>query len=221
MPEENEKIEDKEKLLLYDIKWRKLMKLSKYFSHFPFVEFVIVSGSMATGKVLKHSDFDLIISIKKGRIFTARYLLNLFFVLIGKRRMDDIKTSSPNKLCFNHFITEDAWLLKPVDEYGPKIYSNLVPLWGDEEKIKKFFKINSIYNKNLENHIYDLRFRKSEKSFFCKLFEKILGKKIGDYLEKFSSQIAQKRLSSYIKNKSGGRIIISDKELEFHFKHKN
>jgi predicted nucleotidyltransferase len=210
---------DAKRLLLWDIKWRKIKKLSSFFAYFPFIDFVLVSGSMATGNVKPSSDFDLLISVKEGRLFFTRYVLNAFFSLLGKRRKDDLKTSSPDKLCFNHFITRPTWKLKPFDDYGPIIYKNLVPLWGDKEKILAFFRENLEYNEKLERNIYDLRYNEREKHFFAKIMEKILGGKIGDFLEKISRHFALKRLNNYLKDKKGGRVIVSDKELEFHFYH--
>lgn len=208
---------DTKRLLCWDLKWKKLRKLSSFFAFFPFVEFVIVSGSMATGDVKEHSDFDVIVSVKKGRLFLTRYLLNMFFSLLGKRRKDDIKHSSPDKFCFNHFVTKNSWLLKPIDSYGPIIYKNLIPLWGNENKIREFLKINSIYKVGLEENIYDLRYNKKPQTLFAKFLERILGGKLGDYVEKISQLIALRRLNRYLSEKKAKRVIISDKELEFHF----
>jgi len=208
-----------ERLLIYDLKWKKLLKLAKFFAYFPFIEFVIVSGSMATGYIKKHSDFDVLISTKENRLFFTRYLLNLFFGIIKKRRMDDFKKSSPDKFCFNHFITRPSWKLKPIDNYGPIIYKNLIPLYGDKNKIKEFFRINSQYNPNLTYNIFDLRYKIKEKKQIAKILEKLLEGKIGDWLEKISFSIAKKRLEKYINSKKlkRSRIVIKKEELELHF----
>ena len=211
-----------EQLLLYDRKWKELKKLSNYFRYIPFIDFVIVSGSMATGNITKYSDFDVLISVKENRLFFTRYLINFFFGILKKRRTNDFKNSSPNKLCFNHFITRPVWKLKPVDNYGPIIYSNLIPLYGNKNKIKKFFQINSQYNPQLVNHLLDLRYNCRQPKLITYFIEKILSGKIGDWLEKISFFISSKRLSNYLKSipNKNGRIIINKHELEFHFQHK-
>jgi len=208
-----------EKFLVYDLKWKELLSLAKYFAYFPFIEFVIVSGSMATGNIKKHSDFDLLISTEKNRLYLTRYFLLFFFGLLGKRRLDDNKKSSPNKFCFNHFITKSRFKLTPFDNYGPIIYKNLIPVYGNENKIKDFFKANIKYNPNPSYNILDLRYKFKEKKIIAKILEKILSGKIGNFLEKISFQIAKKRLEKYIKAKKykASRVIIEKEELATHF----
>ncbi|MDZ4231209.1 MAG: hypothetical protein U1C52_00240, partial [Patescibacteria group bacterium] len=58
---------------LYDRKWSKFLRKVKLFRFVPFVEFVLASGSLATGKVHEGSDFDVMVGVRPGRIFTARF----------------------------------------------------------------------------------------------------------------------------------------------------
>ncbi|MCL4399676.1 nucleotidyltransferase domain-containing protein [Patescibacteria group bacterium] len=207
------------KLLALDLKWKKLIKLADFFRFIPFIDFVAATGSMAVGNVNENSDFDVLISVRRGRIFTARYMVNFFFSIIHGRRLDDVEGSSPDKLCFNHFITENTWELKPLNSYSNEIYKNMVPLWGDEEKIKNFLNKNSAYGDSMEKLTEDLRFNSKNKSFIAKLIEFFLKNLLGDFLEnKIIGPISKKRLERYLASKSkGGRVIVTGEELEFHF----
>jgi len=87
----------------------------------------------------------------------------------------------------------------------------------------KFQKENEWMKKYLENYEFSelegLRSIRRNKtlSFISKLFESILSGKIGDYFEKKMSKIQSERIKKDPLNmKKGGRITISDSQLEFH-----
>lgn len=127
-----------------DKKWKKLLKLAKKFRHIPFIDFVLVSGSMAMGEANQNSDFDFIIGSRSGRIFTARQLTAGVFELIGKRKKrDSTEKEAKNKACFNHYVAPEGYRLdSPYNEYWISLYQNLIPVYGDRKSIKNFFKTN-------------------------------------------------------------------------------
>ncbi len=204
--------------LLLDLKWKKLRKLARYFSFAPFLDFVVVTGSMAVGNVKENSDFDLLVSVKEGRMFTARYCINFIFSLLGERRLDDLEETKSDKLCLNHFVTETTWNIKPINAYSATIYRNWVPLWGSKEKIGEFLALNSQFDANAKMNLEDLRFCGEKKSIPARLMERILGGTAGDFIEKdIAGAIAKRRLARYLTKKKGsGRFILNDRELEFH-----
>ncbi len=83
--------EKKEKMLK---KWIYLLK------HTPAVQFVGVSGSVASHNALPSDDIDLFIITSTGGLWTARAVLTAFFTLFGIRRQR-LQTSAPDKLCMN------------------------------------------------------------------------------------------------------------------------
>jgi predicted nucleotidyltransferase len=206
--------------LLLDLKWRKFLKLAKWFRFVPFVKFVMANGSMVLGVADENSDFDVLVAAEEGRIFTVRYILNLIFSALRARRLDDIKGSSPNKLCFNHFITAPAYRKEGLNEYGAELYRNLVPLYGSENEMRKFFYANREYSPKAEMNLLDLRFQDTEPNIFARSLEWLLGGWFGDLIEKkIIEPIARKRLTGYLSQKTvKDRVIISEQELEFHFK---
>ncbi len=53
--------------LLLDLKWRKFLKLTKWFRFVPFVKFVMANGSMVLGTADKNSDFDVLIATDRRK----------------------------------------------------------------------------------------------------------------------------------------------------------
>ncbi len=212
----------REQDLFLDEKWKKLESLSHWFRHVPFFDFVMANGSMAFGNVNANSDFDVLTGVRKGRIFTARYFSSALFSILRARRFDDLQESSPDKLCFNHFITRDAYMKPPFNYYRRESYRNMVPLWCSDLSCKEFIVKNG-WSGLTASVLLDLHRVTKQKSLFAIFFEKILGGRLGDFVEKrISKPIAMRRLNVYLSNKSTGnseeeRITIGDNELEFHF----
>lgn len=213
----------KDQDLLIDMKWKKLQKLSSWFRHVPFFRFVMVSGSMSLGVAHINSDFDIVTGVQAGRIFTARYLSSAIYSLLHARRLDDLQASSPDKLCFNHFVTERSYTKEPHNYYRRELYRNMIPVWCVENSCRDFIRANSW--SGIGEDVMSNRHRGiSEKSMCARFLEYILQGRFGDFIERrVARPIAMKRLSAYVSRKSdrahemGERVIINDEELEFHF----
>jgi hypothetical protein len=208
----------REQDLLLDKKWITLTKLSQWFHWIPFVEFICVSGSTSFGNVHDRSDFDVVTGVRKGRMFTTRYLLIALFSLLRARRIDDLGESNANKLCFNHFVTIDTYEKEPHNHYRHELYRNMIPIWAEEEAYRTFVKANA-WSGIQEESLLDMHRVCTQKNKYVRYIERILSGKFGDYIEqRIAKPIAMKRLSAYIARKGeGDRVIISDEELEFHF----
>jgi len=225
-------LERRQQDVLFDEKWLRFVKLSGLFRHLPFVEFVFGAGSMALGNVNQNSDFDVIVGVKSGRIWTTRFFCILAFDLIGRRRKKlSHKEEASNKFCFNHFVSLKSYCLRPpYNVYWQELYRNLVPIYGRKEKIQEFFKANGwaglrhaeagsglakageqIYSDDLRHRIYG-------PSFLGIFMEKILTGRIGDFTEKVLRKIQIQRIEKGLKDGLGfePRLFFNDDELEFH-----
>ena len=176
---------------------------------------------MATGEVHTHSDFDVIVAAKKGRIFTARFFSVLVFGMLGWRRPKlSHKDAAKNKICLNHFDTEESYALeKPWNAYWQNLYRNLVPIFGNAEQVNNFFEANKeltvverIYRDDLR-HVYRI-------SSSCRAWiEKKLSNGLGNRLEQFLKRIQIARIEKSLRHDPLGhnpRIRYGDEELEFH-----
>lgn len=112
-------------------KWKIARRAARRLARLPLVRMVGVTGSLALSNTQADSDIDLLLVVRRGRIWTARMLLLLAAQLMGRRRTYDDRRA-PDKLCLNHFITDDALAmslgLRSV--YTAVLYEHVVPLFG-------------------------------------------------------------------------------------------
>jgi hypothetical protein len=208
-----------DRLFLLDTKWRKFLRSADLFRHAPFTELVFGSGSLATGMVTETSDFDVLVSVREGRMFTARYFLLALATLYGVRRRRDDPHAEPDRLCVNHLITKASWSKPPHNPYRTELYRNLILVWGSRARAAEFFRANAWCGRD-PSATNDLRWRGDRPSWFRKTFESAFGGRLGDWIERrLTRPFAIKRLKEYAarRESQNGRVVISDAELEFHF----
>ena len=205
--------------ILRDKKWVQVLKSARFFKYLPFIDLVFVAGSMAIGNVKEDSDFDLVIGTKENRLYTARFLALIFFMLTGAKRRKNISSGkqSKNKLCFNHFVTPNSYKFSPpYNIYWQELYQNLVPIYGEEKIINQFFNANDWSGKRY--FLGDLRHNK-DVSIIKLVIEKILAGKLGDFLEKILAYLQIQKINNGLKNETPGfkpRIKINQEELELY-----
>lgn len=203
-----------------DLKWKKLLRRARLFTLIPFIEIVLVAGSMAMRGVKEDSDFDFIIGVKTGRIFTARFFCFLFFGILGwRRRRGDEGIGAKDKFCFSHFVTPEKYNLSaPYDEYCRQLFASLVPIYGNNEKIQKFYDANANWMNARRIHISDKRHVYGKQGFIAKFLEPFFSGRFGDWLEQRLKKMQVERIKNSLKTEKQckPRIIFNDSELEFH-----
>lgn len=217
---EKDIIAKRQQQVLHDKKWIRFLRRTWLFRWIPFVEFSLAAGSMATGKVSPGSDFDVIVGARSGRIFTARFFSVIAFGFFGWRRTKlDHKESATDKVCLNHFVTEKSYRLAPPhNSYWKDLYANLVPVFGDTGKIREFFDANKDWLDEARLYGDDLRHAHRADSRAKKFWERLLGGRFGEWVEKNLRAIQIARIERGLGTDSGykPRIIYTDDELEFH-----
>lgn len=195
------------------------MRRVRLFRFVPFVDFVLTAGSLAAGRLHEKSDFDVIVGVKQGRIFTARFFAVLFFELFGWRRSKlDEKIEASDKICMNHFVTPRNYRLSPShNEYWNHLYQNLVPVLGDESAIQAFFAANN-WMSPPRAYERDHRYLGQDSSLLKKFLEWLLSGRFGNKVEKILKEEQIRRIQSGLPQSLGHkpRFIYSDDELEFH-----
>lgn len=207
--------------VLYDKKWEKFLRRSWLFRFAPFCDFALAAGSMAVGNVGVDSDFDVIVGARSGRIFTARFFAVILFGLFGWRRKKlNHKESAADKICLNHFLTEQSFRLSPPhDNYWRNLYLSLVPVFGPADKINRFFQANADWLEKKRVYEDDLRHLYRKNSSSKSIAEFLLSGRLGDWLEKILKRAQTNRIERSLRRDAPGfkpRIIYSDTELEFH-----
>ncbi len=205
---------------LLEEKWRKLLGRIWLFRFIPFVDFVLVAGSLATGNVSENSDFDVVVGARRGRIFTVRGLSGFLLGIPGWRRGGlTHKSEAKDKICLNHFVTPKSYRLKPpYNAYWEELYHNLVPVFGETEKVNEFFKANDWLKPKREYLTHDRRHPQKGKFLITRFFESGLFAQFWNFFENLQRNIQLKLIKSSVKTSLGyePRIVYNDSELEFH-----
>lgn len=204
-------------------KWRLAKKLARWLALVPCVRMLAGSGSLALSNTRPESDLDMFVIVRQGRIWTARLLLLFTAQLLGRRRKhwDEV---APDRLCFNHFITDQDFVMPPAvrNLYTAVAYTHLTPLFG-AKVLEKFQNANAPWLRSYlmyPDHIplspkqaislpYPLTFLK-------KLFEGILLEPIGDTVEQWAEKIQRRVIEKHREPGRSGRIAVSSQELAFH-----
>ncbi|MBI5147960.1 MAG: hypothetical protein HZA37_02305 [Parcubacteria group bacterium] len=198
--------------ILADKKWKVFLRRSRFFSLVPFVDFVLAGGSMCMGNVGSRSDFDVVIFVRRGRIFTVRFFAALVFGLFGYRRKRIMThDEAADKICLNHFVTAASFGAgKNGNIYQRQLFGNLVPLCGSPDILRKFLG---------KERLNDLRFRPFGRFSPKNAVEAALSGTIGDWLEGALKKIQIWRIENSLKKEKTGygpRFKYTDEELEFH-----
>ncbi|MDD5547396.1 MAG: hypothetical protein PHN74_00635 [Candidatus Pacebacteria bacterium] len=203
---------------IYREKWGKFLRRIWPFRFIPFVDFVLVAGSLATGNVKESSDFDVIIGVRQGRIFSARLFCYFVFGILGWRKGKKDKIGK-DKFCFNHFVAPKAFRLSPpYNEYWANLYLSLIPVYGDKKLIQNFFDENIDWLGKRRSLADDFVNIQHHKNIFKLFFQTVLSGFVGNWLEKKFKNIQIKRIEEAMNSETGykPRIIYNDNELEFH-----
>ena len=86
-------------------------KLTAFLRKIKTIEAVYVTGAVAVENANKQDDIDLLIITKPNRLWTTRFVVNLFLDLLGSRRKP-LMPKANNKLCLNLWLTTDSLMVK-------------------------------------------------------------------------------------------------------------
>ena len=204
-----------------DRKWKKAKRAIKLFQLIPFIKMIAVSGSLAMNNTRENSDIDLLIVTKAGRIWTCRGLITVFSHLMGKRRHGAL---TKDRFCLNHYLTEKSLKIPYKSLYNAQTYVHLVPFWQIKNNLyKKFQKANQWINEYLTFYpiIQKGYLKEIKPNIFFKdlreLKEFIFDGIIGNFIEFILKKIQQARIKKDpLTYQSGGRVVLSNHQLEFH-----
>lgn len=122
----------------------KAKKAGRFISHFPFVKFVGISGSLSKNYADEKTDFDFFIVTANNTLWICRTLLHLFkklSFLVGKQ----------HSFCMNYFIDEHHMKIEEQNIFTRIELSTLIPL--NNETIYKSLLFQNKANLPNINHI--------------------------------------------------------------------
>lgn len=200
--ERNKISEKKIKIALRVVRWLRFV---------PYLKMVAITGRLAMKNAEVKSDLDLLVIIKKDKLFTGRFLVTALVHLMGQRRYGE---KIKNRICLNHFLT-DEFLTETQSLFSANEYSFLLPVFGN---FSGFYAKNSWIKEFKPNFCEDLESAKNMKdSLFSKtvrsFFEKILDFKfVEDALSHWQKEKIRKNPKT---SQKGSVIICNEKELAF------
>lgn len=111
-------------------KWKRLKWISYWLQGVPFLRGIAATGSLAFDNTKESSDLDVLVIAAAGRVWTVRFLLTVLLDLFGLRRRPQGPTR--DRLCLNHYLSEDALEFPYRSLYTALEYARLVPVLGEE-----------------------------------------------------------------------------------------
>ena len=180
-------------------KWRIAKRMIALISLVPYVRMVAVTGSLALNTTHKGSDIDVLIVVKNGHIWTVRALISALMQVLGKRRYGKFIR---DRICLNHYISDNESVLRPNHLFSAHICSTLVPVWRQESYSPSFFEKISVRSKFLHAN--------SSAPYFLRNFaEFVLSKTISYKLEQALRTLQMRKIH-------GREFIADDNALVFH-----
>lgn len=195
----------KEKGLKLSMRKIKILKLAKLvLSLIPWVRGAILFGSLSIKNANELSDIDLMIIAKKGHVWTTRLFVKavLTTLFIGRKK-DQIH--APDKICPNHFVSEDHLEIPFQNIYNAMMYKNGIVIIDKGLNLRsEFFKKNPwIFKSDIISNDYNKKDDQSTPSL--------------SLLEKISKFIQVKIMTQEAMDKANSsQIRICDDYLAFH-----
>ncbi len=203
---------------IFDHAWHGLLGKVWIFEWIPFVDLVLVSGSLATGDAHRNSDWDVIVGTRPGRMYTARFFCLGIFRLLGLRTHIAARGRG---FCLNHFIATDARLDAPEDAYARALAASLVPVVGTREAIGEFLTASGAMREGIFANVR-YRYRK-EKIPLVACAETLFDFAFGAWGEALMRRIQERRIAAQsirFGASSESRISVSESRVELCFRPK-
>ena len=100
------------------------VRRSSLIASFPFVQGVMISGSLSKGYADEKSDVDFFVVTRPGRLYIARTLLALYKRLF--------LFNSHKYFCINYFISSDHLTIKEHNIFTATELATLLPMYGSQ-----------------------------------------------------------------------------------------
>jgi len=197
------------------MKIKKLRRVIWILRFVPFVRMIGVTGRLAMKNAQEKSDWDLLVVLKYGKIWTGRTLVTLATHFLGKRRYGH---KIKDRVCLNHFITNKSLKIKIRDLFSANEYYFCFPIFGSLEYkrfqiknrwIKKFKPDYEIAEADNLKMLKDTKFSRAVRKFLEIIFD-------WNFLENWLRILETKKIKNNPKTHQKGSLIdISDEALIF------
>jgi hypothetical protein len=198
-----------ERAKISEDKLKIIFKTAKRLRWIPFLRMIVVTGRLSMKNAEKDSDIDVLIVLKKGKIFTGRLLFTLAVHFLGKRRHGK---KIANRICLNYFITDNSLEIKLKDMFSASEYFFALPIFGGEI-FQNFQKANSWIASYKPNYFpSEISGARVVQDSFLSCFLRELGERALDFnwVEKVLKNWQLKKIKKNPKTKQKGSLIIAE-----------
>ncbi len=208
----------------YRLAEEKIKKARKYItilSGLPYLRGIFICNNLAWHNSRPDSDIDLLITVKPGKIWTARFLATTLVKLLGLRPTPGQRR---DKLCLSFFLTEDNLnteklkIKAPRDIYLTYWLDQLIPWYQTQDAYGKLRRANSVWLRKYLPQSYGFKLAPAtriKKTAVRRWFKKQLERTPGENLFRY---LQWKILPDNLKKAANQdtRVVISDRILKFH-----
>jgi predicted nucleotidyltransferase len=191
---------------LSNFKIKKLLEITRWLQYVPFVRMIGITGKLAMGQAHQKSDLDVLVSLKKGRIWTGRTLFTVLAHLFGKRRYGKHVS---DRICLNYFIGDESLEILTKDLFSANEYMFMLPLCGWD--LFKSFQLRNIWISSIKPSYYlsSIASPLLLKNFSLGYTLKQLGEYIFEFdlIENILRNIEKKRIEKNPKTSQDGSLV--------------
>ncbi len=133
-------VKERRKRVVISVQKLRMMRRSvRYLRWVPFLRMIFVTGRLAMKHAQNSSDWDVLIVLKKGHIWTGRFLITAITQIFGWRRTD---AHHADHLCLNYFITTQSMSISLDDRFSAHEYMMARPIFASINP-EKFLRANT------------------------------------------------------------------------------
>ncbi len=196
-------------------KIKRAVKLIRRCSWIPFVRMIALTGSLSMKQGDRSSDWDLLVAMKSGAIWTGRFLLTFWLTALGQRRHGQHIT---DRACLNCYLADSSLEVPLKDVFSSHEYRFMYPVVG-EETFRSFELVNrwmARYRPHFSPTVVSPLFLVSPKRWMRVLQTALEQLFVHRWLEKYLRRYQKQRIERNPKTQiPGGFILVSDEALVF------
>lgn len=216
------------KIPLIEKKLQIARRAAKKMRWVPFARAVFVANTVAAGTAEAESDIDVLVIVKRGRLYLTRLLVTLLLQIFRLRRT---KQRVANRVCLCFYLTDESLDLSAIRLGEPDIYlaywlAQLIPLYDPAHLHHELMKKNQWARAYLPQALNDYtllgRYRVDDNrttKVFRAFFETAWRGRYGDQLESQAkaAQLTKMKMNrASLQNEPDSRVVINDQMLKFH-----
>jgi predicted nucleotidyltransferase len=148
----------------------------------PYLRGLLLTGTLAMKRGGSNSDWDVLVVLKKDRIWLGRLIFTAWLQLVGKRRHGQ---KIENKFCLNQFVVDKKLKFKEKNEFFSNELLMAEDLMGDVKLKNKIMEKNEKWIKRFKPN-FKFRKRKIGRDRRKFLFLKMIQRKLESVLEVFN-----------------------------------